>query len=74
MDIGLGRAAITLESRFVDLDQPVLLTGIQALLRLLLEQRRLDQAAGLQYRRAWFPATAARRWAAWTANSGRKRS
>jgi indolepyruvate ferredoxin oxidoreductase len=46
MDIGLGRAAITLESRFADLDQPVLLTGIQALLRLLLEQRRLDQAAG----------------------------
>jgi indolepyruvate ferredoxin oxidoreductase len=47
MDIGLGRAGITLESRFADLDQPVLLTGIQALLRLLLEQRRLDLAAGL---------------------------
>jgi indolepyruvate ferredoxin oxidoreductase len=47
MDIGLGLAAITLESRFVDLDQPVLLTGIQALLRLLLEQKRLDEAAGL---------------------------
>ncbi len=46
MDIGLERPAITLESRFADLDQPVLLTGIQALLRLLLEQRRLDQAAG----------------------------
>ncbi|MFL5253148.1 MAG: indolepyruvate ferredoxin oxidoreductase family protein [Rhodopila sp.] len=47
MDIGLGRTAITLESRFVELDQPVLLTGIQALLRLLLEQKRLDEAAGL---------------------------
>ncbi len=47
MDIGLGRAAATLESRFADLDQPVLLTGIQALLRLLLEQKRLDEAAGL---------------------------
>ena len=47
MDIGLGHAGITLESRFADLDQPVLLTGIQALLRLLLEQRRLDMAAGL---------------------------
>ena len=47
MDIGLGRATITLESRFVDLDQPVLLTGIQALLRLLLEQKRLDEKAGL---------------------------
>ena len=47
MDIGLGRAAATLESRFVDLDHPVLLTGIQALVRLLLEQARLDRAAGL---------------------------
>ena len=47
MDIGLGRAATTLESRFVDLDHPVLLTGIQALVRLLLEQARLDRAAGL---------------------------
>src|ERR1700761_7610964 len=46
MDIGIERAAITLDSRFTDLDRPVLLTGIQALLRLLLEQRRLDQAAG----------------------------
>jgi len=48
MDIGLGQPDITLESRFADLDRPVLLTGIQALLRLLLEQRRLDQAAGLK--------------------------
>jgi len=47
MDIGLGRAAATLESRFVDLDHPVLLTGIQALVRLLLEQARLDRVAGL---------------------------
>ena len=46
MDIGLGRAT-TLASRFGDYDRPVLLTGIQALLRLLLEQRRLDQARGL---------------------------
>ena len=47
MDVGLGHAATTLESRFVDLDHPVLLTGIQALVRLLLEQARLDRAAGL---------------------------
>ena len=47
MDIGIAPGDITLESRFADLDQPVLLTGIQALLRLLLEQRRLDIAAGL---------------------------
>jgi indolepyruvate ferredoxin oxidoreductase len=47
MDIGLGRAAATLESRFVDLDHPVLLSGIQGLVRLLLEQARLDRVAGL---------------------------
>ena len=47
MDIGIAPTAITLDSRFTDLDRPVLLTGIQALLRLLLEQRRLDQEAGL---------------------------
>ena len=56
MDIGLGNAGITLESRFADLDQPVLLTGIQALLRLLLEQRRLDMAAGPSARATWLPA------------------
>ena len=38
---------ITLDSRFVEHDQPVLLTGIQALVRLLLEQAALDRAAGL---------------------------
>jgi indolepyruvate ferredoxin oxidoreductase len=47
MDMVLDRSAITLESRFSDLDQPVLLTGIQALMRLMLEQKRLDKAAGL---------------------------
>ena len=47
MDMVLDKSAVTLESRFVDNDQPVLLTGIQALLRLLLEQRRLDEQSGL---------------------------
>jgi indolepyruvate ferredoxin oxidoreductase len=47
MDIGIAPTAITLDSRFTDRDCPVLLTGIQALLRLLLEQRRLDKEAGL---------------------------
>ena len=47
MDIGLGTAPITLESRYAELDQPVLLTGIQALVRVLLEQARMDRAAGL---------------------------
>lgn len=46
MDIGLARAAVTLESRFDALDQPVLLSGIQALVRVVLEQSRLDCAAG----------------------------
>ncbi|MBN8873997.1 MAG: indolepyruvate ferredoxin oxidoreductase family protein [Rhodospirillales bacterium] len=46
MDIGLGTTT-TLESRFEDLDLPVLLSGIQALVRLLLEQRRLDAIDGL---------------------------
>ena len=62
MDIGLGQPDITLESRFADLDRPVLLTGIQALLRLLLEQRRLDQAAGLKTA-ALVPGSASRRFA-----------
>src|SRR5664279_984027 len=47
MDIGIATPVITLDSRFTDHDRPVLLTGIQALLRLLLEQRRLDQEAGI---------------------------
>ena len=47
MDMVHDHAAVTLGSRFADLDRPVLLTGIQALLRLLIEQRRLDRDAGL---------------------------
>ncbi len=47
MDVGIGLTATTLESRFLESDQPVLLTGIQALLRILLEQHRLDRQAGL---------------------------
>jgi len=47
MDIGLGRLTdLTLDSRFTDLDAPVLLSGVQALVRVLLEQARLDRAAG----------------------------
>ena len=49
MDIGLAQLAhpqTTLESRFLDLDQPIFLSGIQALVRVLLEQARLDCAAG----------------------------
>ncbi|MBV8576478.1 MAG: indolepyruvate ferredoxin oxidoreductase family protein, partial [Acetobacteraceae bacterium] len=48
MDIGFGSAPLSLESRFVELDSPLLLTGIQALVRVLLEQARLDRAAGLR--------------------------
>jgi indolepyruvate ferredoxin oxidoreductase len=47
MDTGFGRSAMTLESRFTQLDTPVLLSGVQALVRSLLEQARLDRAQGL---------------------------
>ena len=47
MDIGLAVPPITLETRLVDHDRPVLLSGVQALIRVLLEQSRLDRAAGL---------------------------
>ncbi|MSP05164.1 MAG: indolepyruvate ferredoxin oxidoreductase family protein [Acetobacteraceae bacterium] len=43
MDIGI---APNLESRFTEHDRPVLLSGIQALVRVLLEQRHLDRLAG----------------------------
>ncbi len=47
--MGIGFAATTtLDSRYVELDQPMLLTGTQALVRVLLEQARLDRAAGLR--------------------------
>ena len=46
MDIGFA-ATTTLDSRYAALEQPVLLTGTQALVRVLLEQARLDRAAGL---------------------------
>jgi indolepyruvate ferredoxin oxidoreductase len=48
MDIGLGSlASVTLDSRYTERGAPVLLSGIQALVRLLLEQADLDRAAGL---------------------------
>ncbi len=47
MDIGFA-AMTTLDSRYADLDRPTLLTGTQALVRVLLEQARLDRAAGLR--------------------------
>ncbi len=48
MDIGLAPLPLTLESRFTELDRPVLLSGVQALVRALLEQARLDREAGLR--------------------------
>ena len=47
MDAVSGKTPISLETRFVELGAPVLLTGTQALVRLLLEQARRDRAAGL---------------------------
>ena len=44
MDMGFAPA--TLETRYTDLDRPVLLSGIQAIVRVLLEQSRLDRLAG----------------------------
>jgi indolepyruvate ferredoxin oxidoreductase len=46
MDIGFGSSGLTLESRYTEYDAPILLGGVQALVRLLLEQARLDRAAG----------------------------
>ncbi len=47
MDVGFAPFPVTLESRFAEYDTPVLLSGVQALVRVLLEQSRLDRAAGL---------------------------
>ena len=48
MDVGIAPpATTTLESRYTDLDRPVLLSGVQALVRVMLEQARLDRMAGL---------------------------
>ncbi len=46
MDIGLGKDAVTLDSRYTAHDTPLLLSGIHALVRVLLEQKRLDEEAG----------------------------
>ncbi|MGC8476243.1 MAG: indolepyruvate ferredoxin oxidoreductase family protein [Acetobacteraceae bacterium] len=49
MDIGLAPdPGLTLESRYTALDRPLLLSGVQALVRVLLEQSRRDRAAGLR--------------------------
>ncbi len=42
----LGPAGVSLESRFTETDAPVLLSGVQAIVRLLLDQARADRAAG----------------------------
>ena len=58
MDIGPGRKATTLESRFTELDTPILLSGIQALVRVLLDQelepssRFIEKVRKRIYRRA----------------------
>ena len=46
MDVGLVSDRVTLDSRYTEFDAPVLLGGVQALVRVLLEQARLDRAAG----------------------------
>ncbi len=47
MDLGLApEPTLNLEARYSELDHPVLLSGVQALVRVLLEQARRDRAAG----------------------------
>ena len=46
MDQGFA-APRTLASRYADFDRPTLMSGVQALVRVLLEQSRLDRLAGL---------------------------
>ena len=48
MDIGLGNLGTTLDSRYTESDRPVLLSGIQAIVRMLLEQARQDRRDGLR--------------------------
>ena len=67
-----GRAtahAPSLDDRYVLDEGRVLLTGIQALVRLPLDQHRADRRAGPAHRRRSSPATRARRSAASTASS-----
>jgi indolepyruvate ferredoxin oxidoreductase len=46
MDIGLPNRELNLESRYTELERPVLLSGVQALVRVMQEQARLDHVAG----------------------------
>ena len=46
MDVGIASVPTTLDSRYTVHDRPVLLSGIQALVRVLLEQARLDRQRG----------------------------
>ena len=50
MDVGIAAPLaekVTLESRYTELDRPILLSGVQGLVRVMLEQSRLDRANGL---------------------------
>ena len=66
--------SVSLEDKYTLERGRVYLTGIQALVRLPLMQRWLDQAARPQHRAASSPAIAARPWAASTRISGAPRS
>ena len=68
MDVGIA-SPVTLESRYTDHDRPVLMSGVQALVRVMLEQSRLDRLAGLK-RAGWCRDTADHRWGAWTLSCG----
>ncbi|MGW0807386.1 indolepyruvate ferredoxin oxidoreductase family protein [Nonomuraea sp. NPDC002799] len=50
MSVSETPAPVSLDDRYTALDGPVLISGIQALVRLTLEQRRLDEGRGLDTR------------------------
>ena len=61
-----ARREVTLEDKYVLEEGRVLLTGVQALVRLVLDQHRADRRRGLTHRHVRSPATRARRSAAST--------
>ncbi|MFD0478965.1 hypothetical protein ACFQ0B_70380 [Nonomuraea thailandensis] len=50
MSVSETPAPVSLDDKYTALDGRVLISGVQALVRLTLEQRRLDQARGLDTR------------------------
>ena len=62
---------VTLDDKFLLTDGRVFITGVQTLLRVLIDQHRLDRSRWPPDRRASCRAIAARRWADWTSRPAR---